>query len=92
MDCLFEEIPDSRIDNKAKYICIRRGCGRKTALTKNKPENIYTDRQCCGKPGLGDSVEMALYVLGIKKVKGCGCSKRQKRLNKLGALLRMGRK
>lgn len=92
MNCIFNEIPDSRVENKAKYICTRRGCYRKTALTKNKPENIQTDRPCCGKPGLGDSVELALASLGVKKRKGCGCTKRQKKLNQLGALLRMGRK
>lgn len=90
MECLFEEIPNSRVDNKAKYICIRRGCGIKTNLTINDSNNIHA--YCRGKPGLGDSVELALASLGIKKKKGCGCTKRQKKLNKLGALLRMGRK
>lgn len=37
----------------------------------------------CRKRGLGDYVAMVAKALGFKQKAGCGCAKRQQRLNKV---------
>lgn len=37
----------------------------------------------CGRMGLGDYVAWGLKKVGIRKRAGCGCAKRQKKLNKI---------
>jgi hypothetical protein len=68
MDCELEQ-------REGRYVC-RNGCG----FSYHKPI-----RHTCTKPparGLGDIIERTLTRFGIRKRKGCGCSKRQVWLNK----------
>lgn len=50
----------------------------------NESENGDKPSELSNRPrGFGDTVANFLHKVGVKKKKGCGCSKRQEFLNKL---------
>lgn len=47
----------------------------------DKPNTELPDGKKVASSGIGDTISKLLRRIGIKKRKGCGCSKRQAKLN-----------
>jgi len=75
--CSLEKSADDPLRWECRY------CER-YVITRHERSHVVGELACNRKLGLGDYVAKGLGTFGVKKKQGCGCDKRQEKLNRIG--------